>query len=31
MRETLRLAAEINLPVIQHAEDTRETEGCFDA
>src|SRR5450631_1810371 len=28
MRETLRLAAEINLPVIQHAEDTRETEGC---
>jgi dihydroorotase len=27
MRETLRLAAEINLPVIQHAEDTRETEG----
>src|ERR1700685_2439376 len=28
MRETLALAAEINLPVIQHAEDTRETEGC---
>lgn len=28
MRETLRLAAEINLPVIQHAEDTRETEGA---
>jgi dihydroorotase len=28
MREALRLAAEINLPVIQHAEDTRETEGC---
>jgi len=28
MRETLRLASEINLPVIQHAEDTRETEGC---
>jgi dihydroorotase len=28
MRETLRLAAEINLPVIQHAEDTRQTEGC---
>jgi dihydroorotase len=27
MRETLRLAAEINLPVIQHAEDTRQTEG----
>jgi dihydroorotase len=28
MRETLRLAAEINLPVIQHAEDTRATEHC---
>jgi dihydroorotase len=28
MRETLRLAAEVNLPVIQHAEDTRVTEGC---
>jgi len=28
MRETLRLAAEINLPVIQHAEDTRMTENC---
>ena len=28
MREAMRLAAEINLPVIQHAEDTRETEGC---
>ena len=28
MRETLRLAAETNLPVIQHAEDTRETEGA---
>jgi dihydroorotase len=28
MREALRLAAEINLPVVQHAEDTRETEGC---
>ena len=28
MRETLRLAAEINLPVIQHAEDTRMTESC---
>jgi len=27
MRETLRLAAEINLPVIQHAEDTRMTEN----
>jgi dihydroorotase len=28
MRDTLRVAAEINLPVIQHAEDTRATEGC---
>jgi len=28
MRETLRLAAEISLPVIQHAEDTRQTENC---
>ena len=28
MREALRLAAEINLPVIQHAEDTRMTEHC---
>jgi dihydroorotase len=28
MRETLRLAAEIGLPVIQHAEDTRATEHC---
>src|SRR5579863_4434908 len=28
MRETLRLASEINLPVIQHAEDTRQTENC---
>jgi dihydroorotase len=28
MRETLRLAAEIGLPVIQHAEDTRTTEHC---
>lgn len=27
MRDALRLAAEINLPVIQHAEDTRVTEG----
>jgi dihydroorotase len=26
MREALRLASEINLPVIQHAEDTRVTE-----
>src|SRR5262249_59552324 len=28
MRETLRVATEINLPVIQHAEDTRLTENC---
>jgi dihydroorotase len=28
MRETLRLASEISLPVIQHAEDTRMTERC---
>jgi len=28
MRETLRLASEIGLPVIQHAEDTRLTEHC---
>ena len=28
MRETLRVAAEINIPVIQHAEDTRMTENC---
>src|SRR5277367_1756486 len=28
MRDTLRLAAEINLPVIQHAEDTRLPENC---
>jgi dihydroorotase len=28
MRETLRVAAEINLLVIQHAEDTRMTENC---
>jgi dihydroorotase len=28
MRETLRSAARLNLPVIQHAEDTRVTEGC---
>src|SRR5271169_5309843 len=27
MRDTLRLAAEINIPVIQHAEDTRMTEN----
>src|SRR5712691_10024073 len=28
MRETLRVSSEINLPVIQHAEDTRMTENC---
>jgi dihydroorotase len=28
MREALRLAAALQLPVVQHAEDTRLTEGC---
>src|SRR6201997_3834083 len=28
MREALRLGAEISFPVIQHAEDTRQTENC---
>ncbi len=28
MRDTLRIAAQLNLPVIQHAEDTRQTEGA---
>jgi dihydroorotase len=28
MRDTLRAASELNLPVIQHAEDTRQTENC---
>ena len=28
MREALRLAAQVGLPVIQHAEDTRMTQGC---
>src|SRR5207248_2522656 len=28
MRAALRLGAELNLPVVQHAEDTRVTEGC---
>jgi dihydroorotase len=28
MREALRLAAEVNIPVIQHAEDTRQTENA---
>lgn len=28
MRMALRLGAELNLPVVQHAEDTRQTENC---
>ena len=28
MREALRLGAELNFPIIQHAEDTRATEHC---
>ena len=28
MRDTLRAASGLNLPVIQHAEDTRTTENC---
>lgn len=28
MRMALRLSAELNLPVVQHAEDTRMTENC---
>jgi dihydroorotase len=28
MRAALRLGADLNLPVVQHAEDTRVTEGC---
>jgi dihydroorotase len=28
MRAALRLGGELNLPVVQHAEDTRLTEGC---
>ena len=28
MRTALRLGAELNLPVVQHAEDTRVTENC---
>lgn len=28
MRSALRLGAELNLPVVQHAEDTRITENC---
>ena len=28
MRRALRLGAELNFPVVQHAEDTRRTENC---
>ncbi len=28
MRDCLRLSGELNFPVVQHAEDTRLTEGC---
>ncbi|HEY2572657.1 MAG TPA: dihydroorotase, partial [Verrucomicrobiaceae bacterium] len=28
MRDALRASAEINFPVVQHAEDTRVTQGC---
>jgi dihydroorotase len=28
MRDCLRLSGELNFPVVQHAEDTRMTEGC---
>jgi dihydroorotase len=28
MRSAMRLGAELNLPVVQHAEDTRVTENC---
>jgi dihydroorotase len=28
MRGALRLGAELNFPVVQHAEDTRQTENC---
>ena len=28
MRECLGLSGELNFPVVQHAEDTRQTEGC---
>ena len=28
MRTAMQLGAELNLPVVQHAEDTRLTEGC---
>ena len=28
MRECLRVSGELSFPVVQHAEDTRQTEGC---
>lgn len=28
MRDTLRLSSDLNITVVQHAEDTRATEGC---
>lgn len=28
MRDCLRLSGELNIPVVQHAEDTRSTDGC---
>jgi dihydroorotase len=28
MRDALRASAEINFPIVQHAEDTRATQGC---
>src|SRR6266704_2837240 len=28
MRDALRASAEINFPIVQHAEDTRVTQGC---
>lgn len=28
MRDALRASAEINFPIVQHAEDTRTTQGC---
>ena len=28
MRECLRLSGELSFPVVQHAEDTRQTDGC---
>lgn len=28
MRDALRLSSDLNIPIVQHAEDTRATEGC---